>query len=134
MNPFLDVQLQQELVRLVATMLLHASAISQINVLVLDCTKLEKSLLKLGNAVHKGEDTRVLCRGVVNLADAVATSLHTRRHYIKDGAAGEPASFDPRMLVFEFIRSLILREGQVQPSMHIRVGRCSTYARVCSLW
>ena len=50
----------------------------------------------------------MLASGVVNLADQIAAGLHVRRHYIDaDGR------YDPHFLVFEFVRNIVLREGQV---------------------
>ena len=111
-NPFIGESVQSELTKLAATMLLHASAISAFNMLIVECTKLSGMLGGLAVSVEKRSsqsELRVKTSGVVNLADSIAASLHVERHYIADDF-----SYDPRLLVFEFIRSLVLRRGQVE--------------------
>ena len=50
----------------------------------------------------------VTASGVINLADAIASGLHVNRHYVD-----ETGRYDPRLLVFEFVRNVVLRKGQV---------------------
>ena len=59
---------------------------------------------------HKqlGNQVRVATQGVTNISDSIAKALRVSRHYIADDN-----SYDPRFLVFEFVRSVILRKGQV---------------------
>eukprot|EP00965_Chrysotila_dentata_P216313 6189299-Pleurochrysis_carterae.AAC.2 len=121
-NPFIPDETLREILKLVPTMLLHASAIAHVNDLLMSCAKLEAQLdalrmqldkslteLETGAPNHKlASLVGVRTKAVTNLADQVAASLHASRHYIQ-----QDATFDPRFLVFEFIRSLILRKGQV---------------------
>lgn len=119
-NPFISSANVSELKQLVATMLLHATTVSHVNELLFDCSRLEEQLRALRKIIvtieHAGGDSatmrsfHVSTRAVVHLADQIAQALHVRRHYINQ----QDASYDPRFLVFEFIRSIILREGQVR--------------------
>ena len=51
----------------------------------------------------------VSVRSVVNRADLLAGQLHVRKHSIS-----AEYTYDPRMLVFEFMRSITLRAQQVK--------------------
>ncbi|KAL1495919.1 hypothetical protein AB1Y20_014561 [Prymnesium parvum] len=126
-NPFIDGDVQNELSKLAATMLLHASAISSFNLLIVETSKLQGMLASMRTSIDELQTAvqetpgdkavlgkieskiKVATSGVVNLADSVASSLHVERHYIS-----RDFTYDPRLLVFEFIRSLVLRRGQVE--------------------
>ena len=88
-----------------------------------DCVKLLGSLEKLRkqavavvSADAESEESAqqqrsmvgVTASGVINLADAIASGLHVNRHYVD-----ETGRYDPRLLVFEFVRNVVLRKGQV---------------------
>jgi hypothetical protein len=51
-----------------------------------------------------------ICRSVVNQANVLARALHVRPHLKLDDEGG----YDPHMLFFEYMRTLTLREAQVQ--------------------
>jgi len=124
-NPFLIEEQQAEMMQLMSLTLLHASAISHVNLLMLDTAKLDRQLEKvkkhlndlatmsLGTqqAKRASDAVHVESKGVVNLADQIAAALHAERHYV-DEVEGVK-KYDPRFLVFEFVRSLLLRNAQV---------------------
>ena len=78
-------------------------------------TKLEEQLTKIRETPEAPLDPMlsVLAKGIVNFADSIASSLQAERHYFTKESAHD-YSFDPRLLVFEFIRSIILREKQIE--------------------
>ena len=93
--------------------LLRASSISLITNLVLDCSKLRGMTTRLRDIMRSTRITpttkRVHIKGAVYLADAMAAGLHIKRFTVESSAA-----YDPRFVVFEFIRSMLLRKQQVK--------------------
>ena len=134
-NPFLIEDQQAEMMQLMSLTLLHASAISHVNLLMLDTAKLDRQLQKVTKNLQALEDlpiddgsgrkkaseaVHVESKGVVNLADQIAAALHAERHYVDEetvtsagGKEKRVKKYDPRFLVFEFVRSLLLRNAQV---------------------
>ena len=119
-NPFISPEQIEPLVHLVTVMVLRVSAISQINRLVLDCSKLERMVQALRDAWGGGDLSskgsaltesakQVRIKGIVYLANSVAAALQVQRHSMT-----EQGDYDPRIVVFEFVRSVLLREQQVK--------------------
>jgi ankyrin repeat protein len=123
-NPFMPQNQQEELMQLIAMTLFHASFISHVNLLMLDAAKLSGQLTRLQKHLKEAAkeavkvqkqaivDIHVASKGIVNLADQIGGSLHARRYYVTD--VTDTHWYDPRYLVFEFVRSLMLREAQVK--------------------
>ena len=109
-NPFIRESLHDDLQRLLVAVLLLASGIAHINQVMHECTKLQRMLQGLIDKLDKSENANEAVLGIVNLADSVASSLHVVRHYVD---VDRSHVYDPRLLVFEFIRAVILRGGQV---------------------
>ena len=108
-NPFIGETPHDNLQRLLVAVLLLASGVAHTNQVIYECTKLQRMLGELVNTLETDENSQELALGLVNLADSVAASLHVTRHYVDERGA-----YDPRLLVFEFIREVILRKGQVK--------------------
>ena len=125
-NPFIEQDVQEQLMLLVTTMLLHATLISQLKLLTLDCGKLARLMPVLSSEITQLRDTpaanskvqirsmMVTFKGIGKLADSIADQLQMERHSINP----KRGVYDPRLVVFEFLRSIVLRKGQVDVSLN----------------
>ncbi|CAK9107070.1 Calmodulin [Durusdinium trenchii] len=99
-NPTLSPQVVESLLLRVVPILVRTNRISHANRTVV-LTKSLKSALK-SDSPGAGFRAR-------QIANSLATSLATERHYVE-----RDASFDPRFLVFEYVFDILLRERQVE--------------------
>jgi ankyrin repeat protein len=113
-NKYIDPEAQKSLMQLLIMTLLHANRVGQLNRVIADCDKLLRllnSLKREVSATNKSANSiTVLMTGTTNLANSIASQLHDGRFYIDS----KSLDFDPRLLVFEFLRNILLRERQVQ--------------------
>ena len=106
MNPLLSADQAQQVETLFVTCLLtycRAGHMSRSSSLV-------ASLIALLKSCYATSNLEASVTAVALKAEAVAESLTTRRAYVAKGSA----SYDPRLLVFEFNCNMILRESQVK--------------------
>ena len=73
-----------------------------------DCDKLLGELERVASLSPESPNYEISKTRAWNLVSSIASQLLTRRHYISSN------QFDPRFLVFEFIRNMVLRKRQVE--------------------
>jgi hypothetical protein len=85
-------------------LLLHTSRQGTLNRAIVDATALLAQLRATGEL----DSTAVHIK-----SGALAASLLTARHFFDKSSDGDALSFDPRLLLFEFVHGIVLRRAQV---------------------
>eukprot|EP00941_MAST-03F_sp_MAST-3F-sp1_P005039 g5039.t1 len=105
-NPFLDDEQVQTTLDLTVALMLTVNRLSQ----TARCISIAQELLML--LKRPTSEGQALQEALIGQASKLAEQLVCRRFYVKND--GGKFTYDPRLLVFEFIQNILLREPQVQ--------------------
>ena len=124
-NPFATERQVQSALELTSLALFTANRIGQAQRCLVEVRELVELIQQLKPAASRRSSLSgdALERAALSKAEMLASSLTARRHYATastitrggalDGVDTEVATFDPRLLAFEFTHDLLLRDAQV---------------------
>lgn len=134
LNPFIPADRVSLTLRLVAVTMLRANRVGTLSRCAGDAVELRGALetLRSLDLEKRRESEAVTAPQILQLSSLLATQLAAPRAYATVSQTGPSpaASFDPRFLIFEFVKNIAIREEQVHIVTRLAADAANGISRV----